>query len=249
MATVPETPFAGPRYENRRHAGQELADAVSHLSGLNAIVLGIPRGGVPVALEVAKSLDAGLDVVVARKLGHPDHPDYGLGAVAPGVRVLNQSEIDATGISASALAEVERRELLEVERRTANFRIGQAPPDFEKRVVIVVDDGVALGVTARAALESVWAEHPSRVVFAAPVGTQLAQDYLGAFADEVIIPYKPKPFRAVGLHYKDFEQVTDDAVVEAIQSQPRVRRRPARRTRNAKAILRGEMPKTRPQGP
>lgn len=204
-------------YEDRRDAGRVLAGALAGYSGRRPLVLGIPRGGVIVAAEVATALDGELDVVVARKVGAPWQPEYALGAVDPdGVVVPGPEFHGAAGGLPPDLAEEAARVRAEVERRLRCYRQGRPEPAVEGRVVVVVDDGVATGLTARAALAWVRRRRPARLVFAAPVGSpdQLAD--LAGWCDEVVCPLKPRGFTAVSRHYRRYPAVTDDEVLAAL---------------------------------
>src|SRR5919108_469210 len=160
------------RFRDRAHAGRELADRLDSYAGReNLLVLGLPRGGVPVAFEVARELDAPLDVFVVRKLGVPGHPELAMGAIASGaVRVLSEDLISELGIPRTAVEQVSVRERLELERREALYRGGRTLPPLQQRTVILVDDGLATGATMEAAVAAVRQLQPSAVVVAAPVG-------------------------------------------------------------------------------
>jgi predicted phosphoribosyltransferase len=179
----------------------------------NVVVLALPRGGVPVAYEVARALVAPLDVFVVRKLGLPGHPELAMGAIASGgVRVLNEDVLESVVVSQPAIDAVTRTEQLELERRERAYRDGRPPVPIEGRILILVDDGLATGSTMRAAVLAVRRLHPARVVVAVPVGAWQTCQALGEVADEVVCPFTPEPFRAVGLWYADFSQTTDEEV-------------------------------------
>ena len=207
------------RFENRVDAGCRLAGLLHHLEPERPVVIGLPRGGVPVAAEVARALGAPLDVVVVRKLGLPYQPELAMGAIGEGgTRVLNHELIREAGITAPQLAAVETRERAELERRAARFRAGRPPVPLARRTVIVVDDGIATGATARAALQVVRAQGARRVVLATPVA---APDVVRAFkaegiADEVVTVETPEDLMAIGYWYRDFAQTSDDTVVELL---------------------------------
>jgi putative phosphoribosyl transferase len=176
------------------------------------VVFGLPRGGVAVAYEVAKALDAPLDVIVARKLGAPHQPELAIGAIAPGASVLRHDIVEALGISDAEIARItdrERARAADLERR---FRHGRVPVDVTGRTAVVVDDGLATGATATAAIRSVRTQGPARVVLAVPVGAAESVRALAREADEVVTVAQPEDFRAVGLHYASFPQMSDDEV-------------------------------------
>lgn len=199
---------------DRREAGIVLAGHLEQFTGRNdVVVLALPRGGVPVGYEVARGLGAPLDVFVVRKLGFPGHPELAMGAIASGgVRVLNDEVLEAYPVSRAAIDAVTRTERLELERRERLYRDGRPLLSIERRVVILVDDGLATGSTMRAAVLAVRGLNPARVVVAAPVGAWETCQALREVADEVVCPFTPEPFRAVGLWYADFSQTTDKEV-------------------------------------
>jgi len=201
-------------YLDRPEAGRALAAELSHLAGRNdVVVLGLPRGGVPVAYEVAQVLEAPLDVLVARKLGAPGHPELAMGAIgAGGVQVLNQSVVDALVITPEAIEEVAAREGAELARREVSYRSGHPPLDVAGRVMVVVDDGLATGATMRAAVTALRALQPARIVVAVPVGARETCAELAGEADDVVCPLTPRAFRAVSEWYDDFAQTTDDEI-------------------------------------
>ena len=208
-------------FADRREAGQRLADSLATLRGEPVIVLGIPRGGVVVAAEVARALDAPLDVVVPRKVGAPGNPELGLGAVAPGVSVLDERLIRDLGVPRSYLEQEIAAQEREIERRTAAYRGDRPPVELDGKTAVVVDDGVATGGTAVAALR--WAKYAGarRVVLAVPVAPRQAMAGLAEEADDVVVLGTPEPFYAVGQWYDRFDQVSDDEVVRLLQgSQP-----------------------------
>jgi putative phosphoribosyl transferase len=201
-------------YRDRAEAGRTLAADLVHLAGRgDVVVLGLPRGGVPVAWEVAQALEAPLDVLLARKLGVPGHPELAMGAVgAGGVRVLNQAVVDSLGIPPQAIEEVAAREGAELARREESYRGGRPPLDVAGRVAVVVDDGLATGATMRAAITALRALLPQRIVVAVPVGARETCAELAGVADEVVCPRMPRSFLAVGEWYDDFTQTTDDEI-------------------------------------
>jgi putative phosphoribosyl transferase len=207
-------------FGDRREAGQELATRLRAYKGRpDVVVLALPRGGVPVAFEIAEALGAPLDVFVVRKLGMPGHPEFAVGAIASGgVRVVNDEVLRAYGIPPAAIDAVARRELAELERREREYRGGRPLPDLRNRTVILVDDGLATGSTMRAAVQAVRAFGPSRVVVAVPVGASETCQEFADLADETVCAFTPEPFKAVGLWYRDFSQTTDAEVRALLQA-------------------------------
>lgn len=208
-------------FADRTEAGQRLAVRLVHLRDDEPVVLGLPRGGVPVAAEVAHALDAPLDVIVVRKLGVPYQPELGMGAVGEGgVRVLNDEVLRMAGVTATALAEVEYQERAVVEARALRFRAGRPPAPLTGRTAILVDDGIATGSTMRAACQVARAAGARRVVVAVPVAPPGVEPLFKGDADEVICLETPSSFYAVGQWYADFTQVSDAEVTRLLQSEP-----------------------------
>jgi putative phosphoribosyl transferase len=209
------------RFLDRADAGGQLAEAVRSVpAGSDAdVVLGLPRGGVPVAAEVAHALDSSLDVVVVRKLGVPFQPELAMGAIGEdGVRVENPDVMHACGLHAADLDAAERHERPELDRRAQAYRAGRFRVELTDRAVLVVDDGIATGSTARAACAVARALGARRVTVAAPVASHRAVAELSVVADGVVVVITPEPFRAVGEWYDDFTQTTDDEVVRALRA-------------------------------
>jgi predicted phosphoribosyltransferase/pimeloyl-ACP methyl ester carboxylesterase len=205
-------------YADRIDAGRRLAHALGHLRDTDAVVLGLPRGGVPVAAEVAGALRAPLDVGVVRKLGVPYQPEVAMGAIAEdGARVMNERVVATAGIDEGAIAEVERTERAELDRRARAYRGGRPPVSVAGRTVVIVDDGIATGATARAACRAARRRHAARVVLAVPVAPHDWESRMGGDADELICPETPADFSAVGQFYRDFAQTTDDEVVACLR--------------------------------
>ncbi len=205
-------------FDNRADAGQRLAARLGHLRGQPAVVLGLPRGGVPVAAQVASALGAPLDVIVVRKLGVPFQPELGMGAVGEdGIRVINHDVIRLAGVSEPDLARVEARERAEVARRAARYRGRRPRRPLDGQVAVVVDDGIATGSTARAACQVARALGAARVVLAVPVAPCGWQDRIGADADEMTDVATPAPFRAIGEFYRDFSQTSDEEVTACLE--------------------------------
>jgi putative phosphoribosyl transferase len=204
---------------DRRDAGRVLASRLTKYAGRDdVIVLALPRGGVPVAYEVASALGAPMDVFLVRKLGTPGHRELAMGAIASGgVRVLNEDVVHWYGISESAIERISREEQEELERRERAYRDDRPAPDFTNKIVILIDDGLATGSTMRAAAHAVQARRPARVVIAVPVGASQTCTELAAVADEVICVRMPEPFSAVGQWYLNFNQTDDDEVRDLLQ--------------------------------
>lgn len=205
-------------FADRRAAGRDLAQALLRYAGTRPVVLGLPRGGVPVAAEVARVLDGTLDVWVARKLGVPIQPELGMGAIAEGPAVfLDRSTVALVGITRAQLLEVARREMNEIRRRVERFRGGRTPPDLRDRTVILVDDGIATGGTMKAAVRAVKKRRPARLIVAIPVAAPDIVAEFRAMVDDVVCLHQPAALFAIGLWYEDFRQVRDDEVVRILE--------------------------------
>src|SRR5438094_3251828 len=207
------------RFADRAEAGRVLAEKLKPLAGNpNVVVLALPRGGVPVAAELARALGAPLDVFVVRKLGVPGHEELAMGAIATGgVLVLDDRLVHGLGVSDDQIDRTIARELQELERREAAYRAGRGPPDLEGKTVILVDDGLATGATMQAAALAVRKYNPARVVVAVPVASAETCDEFRANVDEIVCALTPAPFHAVGLWYEDFSQTSDDEVQELLR--------------------------------
>jgi predicted phosphoribosyltransferase len=207
------------KFRDRSEAGRALAAELQRYAGRDdVLVLALPRGGVPVAYEVARTLGAPLDVFLVRKLGVPGHEEYAMGAIAEGgAMVLSQDVIEQLRIPPAAVQAVVQKELAELERRAALYRRGLAAPNMRGRTVILVDDGLATGSTMRAAVQALRSLGPARIVVAVPVAAPETCEALRAEADEVICARTPEPFYAVGLWYEDFSQTSDDEVRELLE--------------------------------
>jgi putative phosphoribosyl transferase len=205
-------------FSDRVDAGRRLAARLRHLGGGPVVVLGLPRGGVPVAAEVARALGAPLDVIVVRKLGIPFQPELGMGAIGEdGILVINREVVRAAGVTAADLAAVEARERTEVARRAGRYRGGRRRVPLGGRVAVIVDDGIATGSTAQAACQVARALGAARVVLAVPVASPGWQDRIGRDADEMISLATPEPFYAVGEFYADFTQTSDGEVIACLE--------------------------------
>lgn len=209
------------RFHDRRHAGEDLAERLlvwaSDGDILDPVVLALPRGGVPVAAVVARALGAPLDVLVVRKIGVPGHPETGIGAVAGDDEpMFDQRSLDMLGLTEADLARDVTRERAEVRRREQQYRQGRPAPAVRSKTVILIDDGLATGVTARAALRHLHRHAPARLILAVPVGAPDSVASLRTEADDVICLYQPSAFYAVGQWYDDFDQVGDDEVIDTL---------------------------------
>lgn len=207
------------RFHDRADAGRQLAALLtSYANRDDVIVLALPRGGVPVAFEVASALRAPLDVFLVRKLGVPGHAELAMGAIASGgVRVLSNDLISQLDISPAEVEEATARERVELDRRDRMYRGDREPAPLNGRTVILVDDGLATGATMEAAILAVRQSQPARVVVAVPVGAADTCRRLAAVAEEVVCVAAPEPFQAVGLWYERFDQTSDDEVIELLR--------------------------------
>jgi len=205
-------------FRDRRDAGRQLARLLHpYANRSDVIVLALPRGGVPIAAEVAADLRAPFEVFLVRKLGVPFHPELAMGAVAEGgAQVLNREVIEGLGISESEVATVLAQEQAELSRRAHAFRGARSLPVLTGQTVILVDDGLATGATMEAAVIAVREQRPARVIVAVPVGARETCERLKRVADDVVCAAMPEPFQAVGLWYDDFEQLTDEDVTRVL---------------------------------
>jgi putative phosphoribosyl transferase len=204
-------------FTDRAQAGERLGEALrGRLGSSNAVVLAIPRGGVIVAEAAAAAMGVPLDVVVPRKIGAPGNPELAIGAIAPGIRVLDRRMVVGLGVSDAYLDREIAAQEVEIDRRQRAYRQGRPPQPVEGRVAIVVDDGVATGSTAIAALRWARQQGADRVVLAVPVAPPQSLDRLRAEADDVVVLETPSPFFAVGEWYRDFDQTSDRQVVDAL---------------------------------
>src|SRR5579883_2039883 len=202
-------------FRNRVDAGRRLARALADHKKDRPIVLALPRGGVPVAAEVTKALEAPLDLLLVRKIGVPFHPELAMGAVVDGsapLTVRNEEIIRLARVSEEDFAAVRDHELAEIKRRRARYVGDRSHPELEGRVIIVIDDGIATGATTRAALRAVRRQNPSRLILAVPVAPTSTLAELGEEADEIVCIEDHEPFGAVGTYYADFRQTSDEEV-------------------------------------
>ncbi len=208
-------------FENRRDAGRQLAEAITKCDYRKQplVVLGIPRGGVVVADEVAETLSAPLDVVIVRKLRAPYQPELGIGAVVDGdnISIINEELVRALGVSSDYLDGEIACQREEIERRLRIYRGDQPAPELAGKTAIVIDDGIATGYTFRAALEGLRRRNPARLVAAAPVAARDSVDMLSPFADETVFLSTPVSFFSVGTWYRDFDQVSDEEAVAILR--------------------------------
>jgi predicted phosphoribosyltransferase len=227
------------RFIDRADAGRQLAARLTEYAARSdVVVLGLPRGGVPVAYEVAEGLSAPLDVFVVRKLGVPGQPELAMGAIAAGgVEVLSRDLIRELGIPTALVERVAARERLELDRRDALYRGGRQAAQVADRTVILVDDGLATGSTMEAALLALRQQRPARLVVAVPVGARDSCDRLRRFADDVVCVRAPEPFNAVGLWYEAFDQTTDDEVAALLAKASSARERRAEIVPDARRSL------------
>lgn len=206
-------------FRDRVEAGERLAQALMPWRGESVVVLGLPRGGVPVAAEIARALGAPLDVLVVRKLGLPAQPELAMGAIGEGgVRVLNQTVVRTTGVSEADLARVEAVERAELARQAGRFRDDRPPVVLTGRTALIVDDGIATGATALVACQVARALGATRVVMAAPVAAPSSVRDVRTVADDVVCLETPTEFMAVGQWYDDFRPTTDDDVIRCLRS-------------------------------
>ena len=203
-------------FQDRYDAGRRLAEALEQYGDEDPVILGLPRGGVVVGYEIARSLAAPLDVLVVRKLGAPGAEEYALGAIAPGATLLNQKLVARLGVSREYLAWIIAREANELDRRERVYRGSRTALNVAGRTVILVDDGLATGATAQAAVESLRRRGPGKIIFAAPVCSGDGARALEKVADDVVCLESPESFGAVGSWYHDFSPTTDAEVIKCL---------------------------------
>lgn len=210
------------RFRDRSDAGRQLASLVAGYKGDDPIVLALPRGGVVTAFEIARVLRAPLDVLVARKLGALEQPEFGVGAIAPGgIRIVDRASVRLAGMTDADLESVVERERVELMRRARRYRAGHAPLDVRGRTAILVDDGIATGVTARAAIASLRKLGARRIVLAVGVCSAASAVELRREVDDLVCVIEPADMGAVGLYFDEFEPVNDDEVVRLLEAAQR----------------------------
>jgi predicted phosphoribosyltransferase len=206
-------------FRDREDAGRRLAERLLRYRHEDPVVLALPRGGVPVGAEISHALDAPLDVIIARKLGAPGQPELAIGAVAPGgVRLINERVVRWLSIPEDWIERAAEEELAEIERRMRRFRGERPAPEIRDRSVILVDDGIATGMTATAAIRAIRAEDPRKIVLAVPVCAKETFEKLSQEVDELIYLEIPDDLWAIGLWYRDFHQVPDEEVVALLEN-------------------------------
>lgn len=216
-------------FNNREEAGEQLADALQRFRKADTVVIALPRGGVEVALPVARRLKAPMTLLLVRKLGLPGQPELAMGAIVDGekpITVRNDNVIDFSGVDPAAFEAAAARELAEIHRRNKLYFSGRDPIPIEGRVAIVVDDGIATGATVRAAIKGLKARKPARIVLAVPVASEDALDMLRGDVDEVVVLEGLSALGAIGFSYRDFPQLTDADVIAALNEAEAARRRP-----------------------
>lgn len=204
-------------FKDRTDAGQQLAKALMSYKDANPIIIALPRGGVPVAYEIAKTLAADLDVLIVRKVGAPWNPEFGVGAVAENILIFDPDSLRIAGLTPDQLTSVVDRERNELQRRSLLYRGHKPFPDLKDRTVILVDDGIATGITTKAAIQAIREKSPARLILAVPVGPAETMQELKSQVDELICLHTPANFMAVGAFYDWFPQVSDNEVIDLLR--------------------------------
>jgi len=204
-------------FQDRREAGQKLTQKLKHYQAEKPLILALPRGGVPVGVEIAKALNAPLDVLVVRKIGTPWNPEFGVGAIAPGVQVFDEDSLQALDIKKPLLRDIIDQETQEMNRRLHVYRHDADFPVIAGKTVILVDDGIATGLTTRAAIDSIRKLNPAKLILAVPVGPTPTVALLKKLVDDLICLETPISFHAVSLFYQSFPQVSDEEVINLLE--------------------------------
>lgn len=205
-------------YKNRQDAGRQLAEKLKQYAVEEPIILALPRGGVVLGYEIAKELKAPLDIVVPRKIGAPNQPEFGIGAIAPNkVQIINEGALKMLGLTENDLKELIEYETKEMERRIKLYRKGLPDINIQGKTVIIVDDGLATGVSTKAALLSIKKMNPKKIILAVPVGPPDTTSRFRQEVDDLICIYEPIDFYAVGGYYEDFSQISDEEVIDLLQ--------------------------------
>lgn len=205
-------------FKDRYDAGRKLANELIKFKNKNAVIVALPRGGVIIGFEVSKLLKAPLDVIVARKIGAPFYPELGIGAIAPhGIKILDETLIKSLNVSEKALEKIIEQETIEMKRRSELYRRNATLADLAGKTVIIVDDGLATGVTARASIMSIKEMFPEKIILAVPVSPPDTAEEFRKEVDEVICLNEPHEFYAVGAFYEDFRQISDDEVIHLLK--------------------------------
>ncbi len=226
LSRVLNMDFGEAPFRDREDAGRQLAERLVGYRGEELVIFVLPRGGVPVGYEVSHALEAPLEVFIARKLGAPNQPELGIGAVAQdGSRVLNERIVQEIGVSEEYIERIAAEETAEAERRLELFRGDRPEPEVRGQTAILVDDGIATGVTTRAAIEALRRRGPRRLVLAVPVCAAQPAESLRQEVDELICLEAPSDLMAIGLWYRDFEQVPDEEVIELLERAQREQER------------------------
>lgn len=202
---------------NRTDAGRQLSEKLKKYEPENPIILALPRGGVPIGYEIARELKAPLDVFIVRKVGTPWNPELGIGAVAPGVEIVDRESLQALRITDSEVQKIIKQEQQEVKRRQRLYRKDEAFPDISRKTVILVDDGIATGITTRAAIQAIKQLKPGKLILAVPVGPRETIKHLRTLVDDLVCLREPSDFYAVSAFYLSFPQVSDEEVISLLK--------------------------------
>ncbi len=206
-------------FENRTDAGKQLSDKLIRFKGRKAIILALPRGGVPVGHEIANRLDLPLEIIISRKIGAPLNPELGIGAISENDSlVINQSTVDLLGITQKQIQEIISEQKKELERRVMLYRNGRSLLDMSGKSIILVDDGLATGVTAQAAVKALKKQNPKNIIFAAPVCALKSVNQLKREVDAVFCLSSPDDLQSVGIYYRNFDQLTDEEVIKLLRN-------------------------------